>query len=168
MPHKDLNVARDYAKQYREKNKEKIAAKRRQYREKNREKLININKQYREKNKEKIATQRKQYREKNKDRIKNYRTDPRYAFSTYRTGAKKKGLEFSICLNFFIDMIKKPCTYCGVVGAMGIDRIDSNIGYIETNCAPCCSKCNYMKLDYTFNEFKEHIKKIYNHLKDKP
>ena len=43
-----------YSKEYREKNKDKIAEREKEYREKNKEKIVQIQKEYREKNKEKI------------------------------------------------------------------------------------------------------------------
>jgi len=49
-----------------------------QYREKNKEKISNQRKQYREKNREKISNQRKQYREKNKEYFKCVRIKTRY------------------------------------------------------------------------------------------
>lgn len=49
----------------------------------------------------------------------------------------------------------------------GVDRIDSNLGYFLQNCVPCCKHCNYMKLDYTREEFLNHIEKIYNFNRNK-
>ena len=45
----------------------------------------------------------------------------------------------------------------------GIDRVDSSKGYTLDNCVPCCSICNTMKLNYTLQEFSDHITKVYNH-----
>jgi len=45
----------------------------------------------------------------------------------------------------------------------GIDRIDNQIGYIKTNCVPCCIPCNYSKLDYTVEEFVKHAYAIVEH-----
>jgi hypothetical protein len=39
-----------------------------------------------------------------------------------------------------------------------IDRKDSNIGYELDNCVPCCHQCNWMKNDYTSEEY---IKRSY-------
>lgn len=43
----------------------------------------------------------------------------------------------------------------------GIDRINSKIGYTMSNCVPCCSVCNTMKMDMTVEQFKTHIVSIY-------
>jgi len=45
----------------------------------------------------------------------------------------------------------------------GIDRINSNIGYIEGNIVPCCKHCNTAKNTMSDSEFREWIKKIYAH-----
>lgn len=42
----------------------------------------------------------------------------------------------------------------------GIDRIDSNKGYIKSNVVPCCSTCNYMKNNLSQQVFLDHIEKI--------
>ena len=34
-----------------------------------------------------------------------------------------------------------------------MDRYDSSIGYIETNCKTCCTDCNMMKKNYKYEEF---------------
>jgi hypothetical protein len=47
---------------------------------------------------------------------------------------------------------QKPCYYCGEL-SKGIDRLDSTKGYEVENCVSCCEQCNYMKLDYTQEEF---------------
>ncbi len=56
----------EYKKEYRRNNKDKIN----EYRENNKDKIKEINKEYRENNKEKLLEQKKQYRENNKDKIK--------------------------------------------------------------------------------------------------
>ena len=57
---------KEYKKEYREKNKEQIAAYRKEYREKNKEQLAAWSKEYREKNKEQLAARGKEYRLKSK------------------------------------------------------------------------------------------------------
>jgi hypothetical protein len=59
---------KQYQKNYRQDNKDKIALIEKKYRDNNKQKIKQYKKQYREKNKDRI----KQYREKNKDRIKQY------------------------------------------------------------------------------------------------
>ena len=47
----------------------------------------------------------------------------------------------------------------------GIDRIDSNIGYIKQNVVSCCGVCNHMKLNSSKEEFLNKVKQIYTYLK---
>ena len=100
-------------------------------------------------------------------------------YQNYIIGAKNRGLSFDLTPSQFLDYISQDCEYCGsspelheykVNGKLkytnyinGIDRIDSSKGYSVDNCVPCCSKCNKMKLDYSVEDFKNHIDKIYNH-----
>jgi hypothetical protein len=48
----------------------------------------------------------------------------------------------------------------------GIDRYDNKKGYILENIRPCCGECNYMKIDYDFNDVIEKLMLIYNNHKD--
>lgn len=80
----------------------------------------------------------------------------------YRYNAKKKGLEYSISTEKFISFKGKPCHYCGeVLDRPRIDRVDSNIGYTEENTVPCCSRCNYAKLNFSKEDFLLWVKKVY-------
>lgn len=42
----------------------------------------------------------------------------------------------------------------------GIDRIDNNQGYTESNCVACCTKCNLGKQQLTKEEFLTWAKRI--------
>jgi hypothetical protein len=51
----------------------------------------------------------------------------------------------------------------------GIDRINSNFGYIKNNIIPCCINCNYGKSDLSFDDFMiwiDRIKNKYSYLRD--
>ena len=100
-------------------------------------------------------------------------------YTTYKTGAKKRGLQFNLDQNQFLSIVQKDCAYCGQppkyrdiklsnktvsVCINGIDRIDSSKDYSYENCVPCCSMCNTMKLHYSVDEFKNHVSKIYHFL----
>lgn len=41
-----------------------------------------------------------------------------------------------------------------------IDRVDSSIGYVESNCVACCAQCNIAKSDYTKDEFVAMARRI--------
>ena len=103
-------------------------------------------------------------------------------FKEYKNGAEKRSLDFKIDFNDFIRLSEQNCFYCGAEPVIhesdkkyiskiiepwkrnGIDRIDTKKGYVLDNCVPCCSKCNYAKHDLEINEFKDWVKKCYEHL----
>ena len=98
-------------------------------------------------------------------------------FRSYRQGALRRGLSFEITDEMFRMYTKKECVYCGTqpikihkIGKYsgeyiynGIDRIDSSLGYIESNIVSCCEFCNRIKNDKTVSEFLSHVEKIYLH-----
>jgi hypothetical protein len=107
--------------------------------------------------------------------------DSRYILlSTYRYGAKKRGLAFTIPKDVFYSNVQQPCTFCGscctsVVNNRygnypfhytGLDRIDSSLGYTEGNVQPCCKICNKMKSNYTEEMFLHHVAKVYKKSKE--
>jgi len=96
-----------------------------------------------------------------------------HKFSTYQTGAKKKGREFTLTVDEFQELILQPCYYCGVEPSnvhvtsrgvesyySGIDRVDSRGGYTSDNVVPCCKECNYAKSDKLLIDFCSWIDRI--------
>lgn len=83
-------------------------------------------------------------------------------FSSYKSTAKKRELSFELSKKIFEDITHSPCYICGKEGqtGIGIDRFNNNIGYIESNCKPCCNYCNYMKKNYDYNVFIDKIQQI--------
>lgn len=110
-----------------------------------------------------------------------------WVFNDYKQSAKKRGLFFSLSKEELLFITSQKCHYCGeaphrsakrghignsAVKSMngdyiynGIDRVDNNIGYILSNCVPCCWKCNELKKAKTYDHFLEHIWKIAKNLK---
>jgi hypothetical protein len=104
----------------------------------------------------------------------------KYKFDQYKRGAKERNLIFELSEKDFKKITIKNCFYCNgepkprkyynsknlnkTISLNGIDRIDSNFGYILKNCIPCCEMCNKMKMAYKQSDFLEQIKKIYNNL----
>ena len=106
----------------------------------------------------------------------------RRKYKEYKDGASKRELAFDLTLNEFLDIIEKPCVYCGKEPDVysgdvtymnrtqepwkrnGIDRVDSSKGYIQDNCVPCCQRCNYAKNDISVTEFIQYIKTCYNYI----
>lgn len=105
----------------------------------------------------------------------------------YKRGACKRGLEWRLSLDQFLEIIKAPCSYCGEVPVYpnhhanrlqstgckryravfahhGIDRVDNLAGYTPENSVSCCKICNFAKGKLTSEEFKTWIIKVKNHL----
>lgn len=98
-------------------------------------------------------------------------------FLLYKASAKKRGLLFEFNLEEFEEITQMPCEYCKDSPSnfklspnkitekpyfyTGIDRVDNGKGYTKDNCVPCCKKCNFMKKNYSLEDFKTHIEKIY-------
>ena len=102
MAYRDPEKAKEYQKQYYQKNKEKLKEKRKeyqkQYREENKEKLKEYDKQYRETNKEQIKENKKEYnkkyREANKEKIKEYYEANKEQRKQYRETNKEQIKEY--------------------------------------------------------------------------
>ena len=95
-----------------------------------------------------------------------------------KRSAKYRQLDFELTKEEFESLIIRPCYYCGEPAKLhdgihnrvglkfpinGIDRLNSNIGYIMHNCVPSCFKCNSMKMDIPKEDFLDRIKKIYEY-----
>lgn len=99
-------------------------------------------------------------------------------FRTYKDSAKFRGYIFDLSTEQFKIITSSNCFYCGDKPKQrrrngrlnskypsfytfnGIDRVDNSMGYVETNCVPCCKLCNKMKRANTAKEFLEHVVKI--------
>ena len=93
-------------------------------------------------------------------RDKSHQT-PSGRYTTYKTSAKTRGHKFGISFEEFMTFWNKPCHYCGTdINGIGLDRVDSNNGYLMGNIVPCCPKCNRAKLDMTPSEYFELCEKV--------
>ena len=85
-------------------------------------------------------------------------------YSDYKLRANRKELEFDLSKSFFNEKIKEPCYLCGkqisTTHKNGLDRFDSDIGYIEKNVNSCCGNCNMIKRDYNYDDFINKCKLI--------
>ncbi len=98
-------------------------------------------------------------------------------FSGYVLKAKKREISFDLSVEAFRTLTKQPCTYCGKPPSQrrkttsgtpyiytGVDRIDPRLGYTNSNVVPCCGVCNRSKSDLPFDEWREHIRVLYERL----
>lgn len=105
----------------------------------------------------------------------------RVQYYRYKRSARKREIEWHLSFLQFTDMAKRNCAYCNaaprkyksrlrrgrgaeIITLMnGIDRIDSDVGYADHNCVPCCSTCNMMKMTLTGIEFIKQVARIYDY-----
>ncbi len=107
-------------------------------------------------------------------------TDPEYRwrFASYKQAAKKRGLDWQLTYEQFLDFIKLNCYYCGTEPEMrpshskrwgftflmsGLDRTDTSAGYTVKNIVPCCTHCNRAKWDYSKDEFYSWLDRVAAH-----
>ena len=80
-------------------------------------------------------------------------------YATCKFSANSRKINFDLTKEAFYEKRKECCYLCGKENSEthqnGLDRIDSAIGYIETNLQSCCGSCNYMKNNYSLESFLE-------------
>lgn len=157
MAHKDPEKRRAYVKEYnrryREKNKEKIRQLMRKYYLANREKEIEYAKEWRKNNKERHKKVRQKYLETTRGRL-----------NSVKSSANTRNIEYKLSEKQALEIMEQDCHYCGDDYKIGIDRIDSNTGYIKNNCVPCCAMCNRMKSIFLYDDFITKCKVIADRL----
>lgn len=161
------SLCKDCAKLQRKERKEYIQQYQENHKEERQQYLIN----YYLLNKEK----RQNYNNNNKERFRIARKindhKPHNRYKLYQRNAEIRGIEFNISLEEFDRITQLPCYYCGEIQKdefdycfSGIDRVDSNQGYVLSNIVPCCNMCNKMKLNYTTDEWLKKIIQIVQNL----
>lgn len=108
------------------------------------------------------------------------RTGVDIVFRMYKSRAKRRKKQWELTREEFVKFLTKNCIYCGSppknlirrakskkiqIAYTGIDRKDPNIGYVLENCVPCCRYCNQSKSNLMENEWIDHLKKIFEHLR---
>jgi len=96
-------------------------------------------------------------------------------FASYIKSAAGRKHGWGLSKEEFKNLVTGNCVYCGtppnkerkpnkgVYGGFmytGIDRVDSNIGYVKGNVVSCCWDCNRAKGSLTVEEFFKWIKRI--------
>lgn len=83
----------------------------------------------------------------------------------YHEGALERGHAFEISFVRFRELIVMPCHYTGTLPSQeikiggksflfnGIDRMNSKLGYSDSNCVPCCGAANFAKRRMPYLEF---------------
>ena len=109
-------------------------------------------KQWRDRNPEKVATN-------NLNKINSVELQ----YGVYTRSARDKNLEFKLSLADFTLLTEQLCYYCGTIqerGFNGIDRQNSEVGYVTDNCVSCCQMCNYMKASLSVDAFLGRVEHI--------
>jgi len=87
-------------------------------------------------------------------------------FYRLKQEAKKRELDMTLSLEEYKRISSQPCFYCGgdlPTRGAGIDRINSDSGYIPDNCRSCCATCNMAKSTQTETEFYDWIVRVFNY-----
>jgi hypothetical protein len=114
-------------------------------------------KAYYEIHKREITEYAKEWNTKNKE-------SPSRLYSSYKGCSKHRDYLFELTLEEFMLYWQKPCTYCGIeIKTVGIDRINSSIGYKIDNCVPCCTRCNFVKSNHSIEETNQHLIRMLKH-----
>jgi hypothetical protein len=163
---KDPNIIKEYQKRYKEEHKERIKLINKLNYENNKEKRLENNKKRYLKNKDKISETQKKYNKVHREEIKKqkefYKQTLKGRFNKIRSSARERGFVFELTIEMYEKhFYKKLCFYCGAIST-GIDRLDSEKGYIQSNVIPCCKCCNKMKLNFSIEMFVEKVIKVYN------
>lgn len=102
-------------------------------------------------------------------------------FARMKLDAKKRNYKWDLTKEQVKILTKQNCYYCGMLPNQtgiskfpngnyiynGLDRTDNTKGYTIDNVVPCCIKCNHAKWTLGIEEFKLHIKKIYEYFVSK-
>jgi hypothetical protein len=103
-------------------------------------------------------------------------------YSKYRSSAIRRGYQWKLPFDVFIEITRQDCHYCGQppaqehIGALGatdgnpyqyngVDRMDNSKGYEIENVVACCGICNSAKMDRDLTDFAEWVLKVADKLK---
>lgn len=106
-------------------------------------------------------------------------------FRNYKKSARRRNLVFLLELAEFQAITSDRCAYCNKAPTQiartygsgltksgvkrseylynGIDRLDSDVGYVAPNCVSCCGDCNALKSNRSLKNFIEQVSAIYQH-----
>jgi hypothetical protein len=101
-----------------------------------------------------------------KDKIRQWARDNKY-HARYKSMVHSDKVRFkcnTISRDSYKGYIKQECHYCERQNCGGVDRMDSSIGHVDSNCVPCCEKCNFILGDLSYSvkiNLKCGLKKSY-------
>lgn len=63
-----------------------------------------------------------------------------------KSSDKKHNRQYDLTIDKIKELISKPCSYCeDCTLQMTLDRVNNNIGHIESNVVPACIRCNLIR-----------------------
>jgi hypothetical protein len=93
-----------------------------------------------------------------------YKRTPKGKFNRLKQKARKRNIEVTLTFEKYCEIVESgKCFYCDEplpVMGHGVDRIDSSLGYVFSNCRACCQFCNIMKSDGPEQEFIRRCSKV--------
>lgn len=152
MPYQNPEDLKRNKREYYQKNRDKILAARKEYQALHLEEKSKYDKANYLDNKEEKLEKAKQHYYDNLDIIRESRKELNGRFNRARSVAKRKGREFLLTFEEYVDKVAEPCYYCDdffprVQWGIGLDRLDNAIGYVAGNVVSCCKNCNQIKMD---------------------
>lgn len=82
-------------------------------------------------------------------------------FVGFQVNAIYRKIAFDLTFEEVQKLVENPCHYCGYSeDLVGIDRMDSDLGYMIENCVSCCGLCNRMKMASPMRLFIDQCRKI--------
>lgn len=92
----------------------------------------------------------------------------RHLLLLYKKDAERRGYCWELTEEQFKVLTSSPCYYTGALPSKemkaksgeiyiwnGIDRLNSGVGYVVSNCVPCCADVNLMKQSLSKEKFIE-------------
>lgn len=80
-----------------------------------------------------------------------------------------RALSFELSKEQYTALVHGECYLCGIKTSAkhfnGIDRVDPKQGYTLENCRTCCGHCNFMKRNFTLEDFLQKCKQIVHYYK---
>ena len=102
-------------------------------------------------------------------------------YATYKRNAAVRGIGWKLLKEDFALLTSGNCYWCGATPSQihhhprfngayiynGVDRVDNDIGYVMSNCVPCCISCNRAKGRLSADDFLTWIQSIYERNNDR-
>lgn len=94
-------------------------------------------------------------------------------YQVYKSGAKRRNIQFDLTLAQFKDLTSGNCYYCNSLPKNvyrirksslykynGIDRKNNKKGYVLKNSLTCCHTCNRGKSDLTYFQWIKYLENL--------